>query len=138
MSNDLSIELKHHKCRYKNNISVISNQLDIEEPFEVINLLLNSNNLVNSESNENNSHSDQENKLKRRSNSNKINNLPDIDDYFEKNESLISWISKYPKAEEKIYTEFLTLLKQIFGILGIGLKNIGVPMLIGCSFLSCG
>lgn len=114
MSNDLSIELKHHKCRYKNNISVFSNQLDIEEPFEVINLLLNSNNIVNSESNENNSHSDEENKLKKRSNSNKINNLPDIDDYFEKNESLISWISKYPKAEEKIYTEFLTLLKQIF------------------------
>lgn len=115
MSNDLSIELKHHKCLFKNfQISVFSNHLDIEEPFEVIKLLMNNNTIVNSEINENNSHSDDENKLKKRSNSNKINNIPDIDDYFEKNESLISWISKYPKTEEKIYWELLTLLKQIF------------------------
>ena len=119
MSNDFSIELKHHRFQFKNfKITISSIQPDFKDHLEAINLLMNSNTiaeLINTESNESNEiNSHQDISLKKRSNSNKINNLPDIDDYFEKDETLISWISKHPKAEETIYFELLNLLKQIF------------------------
>ena len=114
-SNDFFLEFKEELFnQFKFNF--INNDLESNESiglFENKNCDIPIN--INIERNEDSkSFSSQKQNSQRRSNSNKDKFMPDIDDYFCKDEKLIDWLSNNNNAEILIKKEITTLLEKIF------------------------
>ena len=113
--NDFNMEFNDDNNIVHNLKIILDHNFDINEQLEYFNKVIDESQInFNISKNVNKSYSFEEVNLKQRSNSNKSRNLPDIEEYFSKDEKLFDWLSKNKKAEILINKEIKILLEKIF------------------------
>ena len=113
--NDFNMEFNDDNNIVHNLKIILDHNFDINEQLEYFNKVIDESQInFNISKNVNKSFSFEEVNLKQRSNSNKSRNLPDIEEYFSKDEKLFDWLSKNKKAEILINKEIKILLEKIF------------------------
>ena len=113
--NDFNMEFNDDNNIVHNLKIILDHNFDINEQLEYFNKVIDESQInFNISRNVNKSYSFEEVNLKQRSNSNKSRNLPDIEEYFSKDEKLFDWLSKNKKAEILINKEIKILLEKIF------------------------
>ena len=118
MSKDLIFDIKnkHYICK-KCKIEIKTNHPELEDNFDLIELLMNKDDQVEiniSQNSDHNSNSNDEENSKKRSNSSNHKKFHDIDEFFWKDKNLFDFLSQNIEVQKQINEELSYLLKQIF------------------------
>ena len=113
--NDFYLEINEN-CNILNNLKFnLEHNFDFNEPLDYIERVIGDSQInINISINENKSSSSEEPNIKQRSKSNKSRKIPDIEEYFSKDENLCDWLAQNNNAEILINNEIKTLLEKIF------------------------
>ena len=113
--NDFYLEFNEN-CGVLSNLNFnLENNFDFHESLDYIDRAIGDSHInINISKNDNKSSSSEESNVKQRSNSNKSRNMPDIEEYFTKDEKLCDWLDQNNNIEILIIKEIKTLLEKIF------------------------
>ena len=113
--NDFYIEFNENYNILNNLKFNLEHNLELNEPLDYFDRVIGDSQInINISKNENKSTSSEEPNIKQRSNSNKSRKMPDIEEYFSKDEKLSDWLANNNNVEILISKEIKTLLEKIF------------------------